>query len=149
MNETITVLRVPTGLSVPAAMQEAQDRLLARFGDAPPQVAVNLQEVIDNPDIAILFAVAGNPPVSSDDWQALSADLYAGTVTMALYTTTTHKAAHVDDVIVDEQYEGRGVGKMLMYKAIEIARENHVLQRLSLKERQHSFCMKKLVLRSA
>jgi len=31
-------------------------------------------------------------------------------------------------VIVDENYEGRGVGKKLMYKSIEIAQENDVKQ---------------------
>jgi len=71
MDDTITVLRVPTGLPVPDAMQEAQDRLLARFGDTPPQVAVNLQAVVDNPDAILLFAIAGKEPKTPEDWQGI------------------------------------------------------------------------------
>ncbi len=133
MNDDITIVRVPTGLNVPPAMQEAQDRLLGRFGN-PPQVAKNLQSVVNNPNTALLFAIAGSAPQTSDEWQALPSSAYAGTVTVLLQETTTHRVAHIDDVIVDADYEGRGVGKKLMQKAIEVSHENDTF-RLELTSR--------------
>jgi ribosomal protein S18 acetylase RimI-like enzyme len=122
MNETITILRVPTGLSVPPAMQQAQDRLLSRFGDLPK--AKNVQAVVNNPKTALIFAVAGTPPASTDDWLELPPEAYVGTITLMMLQTTAHNVAHIDEIVVEPGHEGQGIGKRLMQKAIEIGHEN-------------------------
>jgi ribosomal protein S18 acetylase RimI-like enzyme len=124
MNDEITVLRVPTGIPIPAAMQEAQDRLLGRFGDVPK--AKNLQAVVDNPRTALIFAIVGDVPESDDDWQKVPAESYAGTVTLMMLQTTVHNVGHVDEIVVEPGHEGQGVGKRLMLKAIEIGHENEI-----------------------
>lgn len=124
MNENITILRVPTGLPLPLAMQQAQDRLLGRFGDIPK--AKNLQAVIDNPKTALIVAIIGDIPKVDDDWQDIPADAYLGTVTLLMLQTTVHDVAHVDEIVVESGHEGQGIGKRLMQKAIEIGHENGI-----------------------
>ncbi len=126
MNEEITVVRVPTGLPVPVAMQEAQDRLLARFGDTPPHAAQNLQVVVNNPKTALLFAVAGSAPQSLEDWQEISTDQYVGTLTLIMVQTTIRNMAHIEHVVVESGHEGKGIGRKLVEKAIEIGHQNDV-----------------------
>ena len=124
MNETIIVLRVPTGLPVPASMQEAQDRLLSRFGDVPK--AKNVQAVIDNPRSALIFAIVGTAPASAEDWDTIPAEAYAGTVTLLMLQTTVHNVGHIDEIVVESGHEGQGIGRQLMQKAIEIGHENDI-----------------------
>lgn len=124
MDNDITILRVPTGLTVPPAMQQAQDRLLGRFGDIPK--AKNLQAVVDNSKTALIFAISGKAPQASDDWQNLAADSYVGTVTLLMLQTTVHDVAHVDEIVVESGHEGQGIGKRLMQKAIDIGHENGI-----------------------
>ena len=122
MNEDISIVRVPTGLIVSEAMQDAQDRLLSRFGDALR--AKNVQAVVNNPKTALIFAIVGAAPVSDDDWQNLSPDSYIGTITLMMLQTTAHNVAHIDEIVVEPGHEGQGIGKRLMQKAIEVAHEN-------------------------
>lgn len=124
MNDDITTARVPTGLIVPSAMQEAQDRLLARFGGTP--TADNLQEAINDENTILLLAIAGTAPESAEDWQNVPTEAYAGTLTLLLLQTPWHKIAHIEEVIVDAAHEGKGVGKKLMLSAIEVGHENSV-----------------------
>ena len=122
MNEDITIVKVPTGLAVPSAMQDAQGRLLSRFGDMPS--AKNVQSVVNNPKSALIFAIVGDAPVSDHDWQNLSADAYVGTITLMMLQTTAHNVAHIDEIVVEPGHEGQGIGKRLMQKAITVGHEN-------------------------
>lgn len=124
MNDDITIVRVPTGLVVPLAMQEAQNRLLARFSEAP--TADNLQEAVNNKNTILLLAIAGTVPESSEDWQNVPTEAYAGTLTLLLLQTPWRTIAHIEEVIVDAGHEGKGVGKKLMTKAIELGHKNSV-----------------------
>lgn len=47
----------------------------------------------------------------------------AGMLTLALYRVPTGGRSIVEDVVVDEQFRGRGIAKALLQSAIEIARE--------------------------
>lgn len=124
MNETITVLRVPTGLPVPPAMQQAENRLLSRFSELP--TADNLQKAVNNQNTILLVAISGSVPATPEDWQDIPTESYAGTLTLLLLQTPWKTIAHIEEVIVDEGHEGKGVGRQLMQKAIEIGRENDV-----------------------
>lgn len=124
MNNDITIARVPTELNVPDAMQQAQDRLLGRFGDVPK--AINLQAVVDNPKSALIFALVGNNPQSDDDWAAVPAEAYAGTITLLMLQTTVHNVGHIDEIVVESGHEGQGIGRQLMQGAIAIGRDNGI-----------------------
>lgn len=126
MNDTITILRVPVGLPIPSAMQQAQDRLLSRFSDVPK--AKNIQAVVDNPKTALIFAIVGTPPTSHDDWVSISADSYVGTITLMMLQTTIHNVAHIDEIVVEPGHEGQGIGKRLMQKAVEVGHENEIIR---------------------
>jgi ribosomal protein S18 acetylase RimI-like enzyme len=124
MNDNVTIVRVPTGLRVPESMQLAQDRLLGRFGDVPK--AINLQDVVDNPNSALIFALVGSNPQSGDDWAAVPAEAYAGTVTLLILQTTVHNVGHIYEIVVESGHEGQGIGRQLMQGAIEIGRDNGI-----------------------
>jgi len=122
VNSDISILRVPTGIKVPEAMRQALDRLLSRFGDLPK--SVNVQEVVDNPNSALIFAIKGDVP--TDNWDLLPKESYCGTTTLLMLTSTTHKIASFYEVVVEEGNEGKGIGKRLMNTAIEIGKQNGV-----------------------
>ncbi len=124
MSETITIARVPTGIKVPAAMQEAQDRLLGRFDD-PTMVAKNLQAVVDNPHAALIFALVDNDPQSNEDWDTIPAKSYAGTTTLIMLQTTVRNVGRFDEVVVESGHEGQGIGRRLMEAAIAIGHDNN------------------------
>ncbi len=126
MNDTpqISVVRVPTGLHIPDAMRVAQNRLLARFSSAP--TADNLQNAVNNENTLLIVAIDGTAPQSEDDWQNIPTEAYAGTLTLLLLQTPWQTIAHIEEVIVDEGHEGKGVGKQLMQKAIELGKEHGV-----------------------
>ena len=124
MNDNITIVRVPTGLSVPVAMQEAQNRLLSRFSEVP--TADNLQTAVDSKNTILLLAIAGTVPQTPEDWKNVATESYAGTLTLLLLQTPWRTIAHIEEVIVDSGHEGKGVGKKLMLKAIEVGHENGV-----------------------
>ena len=47
----------------------------------------------------------------------------AGMLAMGLYTTPTGRKAWIEDVVVDTAYRGRGLGRMLVGRALAFARE--------------------------
>ncbi len=49
-----------------------------------------------------------------------------GTLSIAFYKTPSGHHAWVEDVIVDKQFRGKGLGKALMNKALDLARERKV-----------------------
>ena len=131
MNDTpqISVVRVPTGLHIPDAMRVAQNRLLARFSSAP--TADNLQNAVNNENTLLIVAIDGTAPQSEDDWQNIPTEAYAGTLTLLLLQTPWQTIAPIEEVIVDEGHEGKGVGKQLMQKEIELGKE-HVVKMFDL-----------------
>ena len=52
-----------------------------------------------------------------------SDSLIAGMLTIALYRVPTGGRSIVEDLVVDEQFRGRGIAKALLQSAIDIARE--------------------------
>lgn len=54
--------------------------------------------------------------------------LIIGTLTLNIFTIPTSKKAYIEDVVVDNSAQGKGVGKALLDAAICYARENKVVQ---------------------
>ncbi|HUC88091.1 MAG TPA: GNAT family N-acetyltransferase [Candidatus Binatia bacterium] len=131
MTKVVNVLQVPTGIIVPESMLEAQERLLARFHPEDPPRASRLQSVIDSDKSALIFAVIGNGLEGDLFWPKLNAERYVGTLTLLELETSTRLSGYIEHVVVEEAHEGRGIGSLLVKKAIEVA-ENKGMSRLDL-----------------
>ena len=88
--------------------------------------------------------------------------LIAGILTLIVYPVPTGIRAHIEDVVVDGGYRGKGIGEALVLEALRLAREaganrvlltsnpkreaaNRLYQRLGFKRREtnvyfYSFC---------
>jgi ribosomal protein S18 acetylase RimI-like enzyme len=75
----------------------------------PPSKA-ELEDIIASDSVILL--------ISSEDKAGLQ---ITGTLSLAFYKTPSGHHAWIEDVIVDEQYRGKGIGKALVKKAIELA----------------------------
>lgn len=67
-----------------------------------------------------LAAVAADG--SSRLWLLRVGGRVAGMLAMGLYTTPTGRKAWIEDVVVDEAFRGRGLGRMLVERALDCAR---------------------------
>ena len=77
-----------------------------------PPSKKELEEIIA-PDSTILL-------ISSEDKEGMK---ITGTLSIAFYKTPSGHHAWIEDVIVDEHFRGKGIGKSLVNKALEFARE--------------------------
>jgi ribosomal protein S18 acetylase RimI-like enzyme len=50
-------------------------------------------------------------------------DRYYGTLTLVMYTIPTDTKARIEDVVVGEDARGRGIGRMLLERAVILAKE--------------------------
>ena len=92
------------------------DELVAAFARLVPQLSssaraptrAELEEIVASPATTILLA--------HDDVGAI-----IGSLTLAVFRTPTGRRAWIEDVVVDEQARGRGVGEILVNEALRIA----------------------------
>lgn len=92
-------------------------RELAVFERAPDEVTVTLTEMED--------AGFGSNPV----WKAFVVEVEGKIVGMSLfyvrYSTWKGRRLYLEDLIITEQFRGHGLGKMLLDKTIDYAKENN------------------------
>lgn len=90
---------------------------LALFEKAPHEVTVSLEEFVD--------AGFGKNPV----WGAFVAEIQGMIVGMSLYyirySTWKGRRLYLEDLIVNEPYRGKGIGKLLLDKTIAYAQEKN------------------------
>jgi len=55
--------------------------------------------------------------------QDLDKKLIVGTLTLITYATPSGSRGYIEDVVVDDQYRGKGLGVLLMNKGISTARD--------------------------
>lgn len=91
-------------------------RELAVFEKAPDEVTVSMEEFID--------CGFGESPV----WEAFVAELDEKILGMSLfyirYSTWKGRRLYLEDLIVTEEFRGKGIGKDLFEKTIEYGKEN-------------------------
>lgn len=125
--EAIHIVQVPTGLTAPGPLLNAQNRLLARFSGEP--TADNLQTALNSATTVLVVAISSeNAPQTAEEWQIIPSEAYVGTATLVILETPWHRLAHIEEVIVDNDQEGKGIGARLMQKVLEIGREKGVKQ---------------------
>lgn len=94
-------------------MVEALTKLVPQLSSsAPPVTAAQVQAVVESPATVLLVA-------RRDEDRAI-----VGTLTVALFRIPTGLRAWIEDVIVDEQAAGAGIGQLLTTAAINRARQS-------------------------
>ncbi len=101
-------------------VREVSPELLAAFSRLIPQLSssavapteAELAEIVNSPATVLLIARAEN-----QDYQII------GALTLVLYRIPTGVQAHIEDVVVDTNARGHGVGKALTLAAIRRAAE--------------------------
>ena len=98
---------------------EVTDELVAAFAKLIPQ----LSRSNPPPDAATLAAIVDSEAstllIARDD----ETDSIVGSMTLAMFRIPTGLRAWIEDVVVDEDARGKGVGRVLNERALEIARE--------------------------
>lgn len=90
---------------------QAFKRLTPQLSEsAPIPTAERLQRIVESPSTHLLAAL---------DYEGN----IAGVLTLVLFDIPTYCKAWIEDVITDSEYRGRGIGKALVKRAIEIAKE--------------------------
>jgi ribosomal protein S18 acetylase RimI-like enzyme len=109
------VARDPIGVRIEAAASSSTEivaavgRLVAQLSSsAQPPGAAQLDALVRSPAVRLLLARDAHENI-------------VGMLTLALFPTPTGVRAWIEDVVVDEDARGRGVGGTLTAAAIEIA----------------------------
>lgn len=90
---------------------DALNRLLPQLSTSAVLLSkYDLQEIIEYRSTKLLFA---------EDQKLL-----VGTLTLVLYKITTGTRARIEDVVVDSDARGQGIGKLLIQHAIKLAKES-------------------------
>lgn len=99
-------------------VERADDELVEAFATLIPQ----LSRSSPPPDIATLDRIATSEAstllVARTDNGAI-----VGSMTLAMFDIPTGRRAWIEDVVVDTQARGQGVGRLLNERALEIARD--------------------------
>ena len=101
-----------------STVDEVDEELVAAFKKLIPQ----LSRSNPAPDAETLAKIAHSEAstllIAKDE-----AGTVVGSMTLAMFRIPTGLRAWIEDVVVDEDARGRGVGRLLNERAIEIARE--------------------------
>jgi len=98
------------------AVTEATPEVHAALARLLPQ----LNDRLPVPDMERVRALVADPAVTL--LFALDGDEIVGTTTVIVYTTPFWIKARLDEVVVDENARGKGVGKALVAAALDVAR---------------------------
>jgi len=110
---TASSVRVEEATQVTPALIDGFARLLPQLSrSAPPVGAERLQAIVDSPACILLTAIGAGP----------TGDEVVGTLTLALFPLPTGIRAWVEDVVVDAQWQGLGVGAALIGAGLDRAR---------------------------
>jgi len=103
-------MRIEAATEATPALLEALRSLLPQLNPRLPELTMEkLQAVVDDP-AATLLAVYDEGTVM-------------GVAVVLTYTTPSWRKARIEDVVIDEKARGRGLGKALVERCIELARE--------------------------
>ena len=106
-------VRIAPATEVTPDLVDAFVRLIPQLSSSsPPPDAGELQELVDADGTTLLMATVGATIV--------------GTLTLVVFRIPTAVRAWIEDVIVDEAYGGRGIGRALTEAAIDVARSQGV-----------------------
>ncbi len=103
-------MRIEAATEATHELLEALHQLLPQLNPKLPHLTIEkLQAVIADPAATVLVAHEG--------------EAIRGVAVVLTYTTPSWRKARIEDVVIDESVRGRGVGKALVERCIELARE--------------------------
>lgn len=106
-------MRIEAATAATGEVLEALSRLLPQLNpDLPALTQERLDRVVNDPATTLLM-------VRNDDDETI-----IGTASVLVYSTPAHVKARIEDVVVDESARGKGAGKELVLRCIEVARES-------------------------
>ncbi len=98
----------------------AFERLIPQLTQSPVPSAQDLQRLLDSPSILILARL---PRFARNDIASGQNSPIVGAATLGVFHTPSGTHAHVEDVIVDEQFRGKKIGEALVRHLLQLARE--------------------------
>jgi len=104
MTLTVDVIRV----SSPALLDDLNRLLPQLSGSAQPLTLEDLDVLVASDTVSLLVAI--------DDGEVV------GTLTLVIFPLLTGVRAWIEDVVVDEQARGTGVGEALCTRALDVAK---------------------------
>lgn len=106
-------MRIEAATAATSELLEALSRLLPQLNpDLPALTQERLDRVVNDPATTLLIA-------RGDEDETIIA-----TASVLVYTTPAHVKARIEDVVVDDSVRGKGVGKELVLRCVEVARES-------------------------
>jgi ribosomal protein S18 acetylase RimI-like enzyme len=109
---SVRVIQLPANDRVNEPVFNGITRLLPQLSkSAPPLTREHLLSVLASPLTVFLLAVDGPD------------ETIVGMLTLACFDAVTGRRAHIEDVVVDSECRGKGVGKLLLSEAIHIAQD--------------------------
>lgn len=106
-------MRIEAATAATSELLEALSRLLPQLNpDLPVLTQERLDRVVNDPATTLLIA-------RGDEDETI-----IGTASVLIYTTPAHVKARIEDVVVDDSARGRGAGKELVLRCVEVARES-------------------------
>lgn len=95
--------------SISADLLEAFDRLIPQLTRAPIPSPAELQKFLDSESVLIVARVQ-------------ESGLIIGAGTLGVFRTPSGLHAHIEDVIVDAEMRGQGIGEEIVRQLFEVAR---------------------------
>lgn len=95
--------------SISADLLEAFDRLIPQLTRAPIPSPAELQKFLDSESVLIVARVQ-------------KSGLIIGAGTLGVFRTPSGLHAHIEDVIVDAEMRGQGIGEEIVRQLFEVAR---------------------------
>jgi ribosomal protein S18 acetylase RimI-like enzyme len=107
-------VRIEEARVISDQLVEAVGRLVSQLSpSAPTPTAAELQTVVQSSATRLLLALDADGAI-------------AGMLTLAIYPIPTDRCAWIEDVVVDEQARGRGIGEQLIRTALQVADQEGV-----------------------
>lgn len=101
-----------------STVDDVDERLVAAFKKLTPQLSRS-NPAPDAETLAKIVASEASTLLTAED----EAGTIVGSMTLAMFRIPTGLRAWIEDVVVDEDARGQGVGRLLNERAIEIARD--------------------------
>jgi ribosomal protein S18 acetylase RimI-like enzyme len=116
-------VRVVAVRTLDAEVEAAVRRLFPQLSSAPPPSTEDLEALLAAPGTTLLVAELGSPPMpgataagAADSGR--SGGRIVGMLTLATFRVPSGVRAWIEDVVVDEEARGRGVGEALTREAL-------------------------------
>ncbi|KAJ2960078.1 hypothetical protein NQZ79_g4467 [Umbelopsis isabellina] len=130
---SVSIVKLNSDEPISEYVLSGMARLLPQLSQSAPALnAERVQSVTRSPLTSLFLAF--------DE----SSGTVVGMLTLAIFDAITGRRAHIEDVVVDNECRGKGVGKLLLQKAIMIAQTEFGASSIDLTSRPEREAANKL-----